>query len=369
MTNRMMASANKSLKLGLIGCGQVTEHKHLLVLERLAGAEVVALADTDSERLRHVADRYHITNRYPDYRALLENPAIEAVAVCVPPQLHAAVAIAVMKANKHLLIEKPLALRSADCDRLLENAQSCQTKIMVGFHMRWHRLIQQARAMIQQGVLGTIESIRTVWNSPIRYDGSLPAWRYDRVSGGGALVEIAVHHFDLWRFLLQSEVEEVFAFSRYENRVDETATVTARLSDSVLASAVFSERTSHDIEVEIYGRNGRLRVSCLRFDGLEFYPASSVPGGIRTRIRNLAHGLKEAPHGVLNRLPGGEYMDSYRRQWQHFIDAVQNNKPVECTLEDGRRAVQIALSATESASYGRAVKVDQAPGNVAPIKC
>jgi predicted dehydrogenase len=362
-----MTHTNKSLKLGLIGCGQVAEYKHLLVLQQLADAEVVAVADIDAGRLNHVADRYQIAHRYAETAALLDHPGIDAVAVCVPPRQHTETAIAVMKANKHLLIEKPLTLRVDEADSLIEMAQQCPTKIMVGFHMRWHRLIQDARAMIQQGVLGTIESIRTVWSSPIRYDGSLPAWRYERSSGGGALIEIAVHHFDLWRFLLQSEVEEVFAMSRYENRVDETATVTARMSNGVLASAVFSERSGHDIEVEIYGRDGRLRISCLRFDGLEFYPASSVPGGFRTRIRNVVHGMKEMPHGVLNRLPGGEYMDSYRREWQHFIDAVQNDKPVGCTLEDGRRALQIALSATESASTGRSVSVNHAPGEIAPI--
>jgi myo-inositol 2-dehydrogenase/D-chiro-inositol 1-dehydrogenase len=364
-----MVNTNRSLKLGLIGCGQVAEFKHLLVLQHLAGVEVVAVADIDTERLKDVADRYHITHRYSEVNALLAHPKLEAVAICVPPHLHTEMAIAVMKANKHLLIEKPLSLRLDDCDRLIENAQHCPAKIMVGFHMRWHRLIQRARAMIQQGILGTIESIRTVWNSPIRYDGSLPAWRYQRSSGGGALIEIGVHHFDLWRFLLESEVEEVFVMSRYETQVDETATVTARMSNSALASAVFSERSGHDIEIEIYGRDGRLRISCLRFDGLEFYPASSTPGGARTRLRNMVHGLKEMPHGFLNRLPGGEYMDSYRREWQHFINAVQNDKPIGCTLEDGRRAVQIVLAATESASSGRLVNVNQAPREVAPIKC
>jgi myo-inositol 2-dehydrogenase / D-chiro-inositol 1-dehydrogenase len=352
---------NKSLKVGLVGCGQVAEFKHLLVLQRLAGVEVVAVADIDPERLRHVADRYNIRHRYADVALLLNHPSLEAVAVCVPPDQHAAVAIPAMRAKKHLLIEKPLALSSEDCDRIIENARQCSTRIMVGFHMRWHRLVQQARAMIEQGLLGTIEAIRTVWNSPIRYDGSLPDWRYDRTTGGGALMEIAVHHFDLWRFLLQSEVEEVFAMSRYENRVDETATVSARMTNSILASAVFSERSGHDIEIEIYGRNGRLRISCLRFDGLEFYPATSVPGGVRTRIRNAIHGMKEMPHGVLNRLPGGEYMDSYRREWQHFLNAIRNDQPVGCTLEDGERALEIALCAIDSAKSGRPVKLTHTP--------
>ena len=264
----MMSKRSKSVKLGVIGCGQVTEHKHLVVLQHLPDVEVVAAADTDPARLTLVADRFRITHRYTDYKALLDDPAVEAVAVCVPARAHAEVAMSAIEAKKHLLIEKPLALCLDDCDLLIERAKHASVKIMVGFHMRWHRLVRSAREMIREGKLGVLESLRTVWNSPIRYDGSLPSWRYQRASGGGALVEIAVHHFDLWRFLLGSEVTEVFAMSRFEKQVDETATVSARMSDSVLVTSFFSERTGHDSEVEIYGRAGRLRVSCLRFDGL-----------------------------------------------------------------------------------------------------
>lgn len=362
-----MSNKSSSLKLGVIGCGQVAEHKHLIVLQHLPNVEVVAAADLDPGRLQLVADRFHIARRYTDYDALLDNPEVEAVAVCVPAQFHAEVALAVMKAKRHLFIEKPLALSLDDCDRLIEGARHTPVKIMVGFHMRWHRLVRQARALIQQGALGDLESLHAVWNSPIRYDGSLPAWRYQRSQGGGALVEIAVHHFDLWRFLLQSEVTEIFAMTRFEQQVDETATVSARMANSVLATGFFSERTGHDSEVYLYGRAGRLRVSCLRFDGLEFFPAASVPGGLQTRLRQLAHLLKELPHGIFNRLPGGEYIASYQAQWRHFIESIRNDTPVECTLEDGRRALQVVLAAVESASRGRPVEVSQASRHIIPI--
>ena len=101
----------------------------------------------------------------------------------------------------------------------------------------------------------------------------------------------------------------------------------------------------------------------LRAIGLGILPEKKV-----SDRKAAIHGIKEIPHGVLNRLPGGEYMDSYRREWQHFIEAIQNDKPVGCTLEDGRRALQIALSAVESASSGRSVTLNQAPKEVAPIK-
>src|SRR5205807_7757964 len=110
-----------------------------------------------------------------------------------------------------------------------------------------------------------------------------------RELGGGVFFELAVHHFDLWRFLLRSEVEEVFAVSQSPRWEDETATVTARLANGVLVTSVFSQRTNESNEVEIYGRAGYLRVSCYRFDGLEYVSSSSPPGDVRTRLRQLAH--------------------------------------------------------------------------------
>jgi predicted dehydrogenase len=78
---------------------------------------------------------------------------------------------------------------------------------MVAFNLRWHRLVRQAREVIQRRTLGPLTLIRTALTS---YHENVPEWRRRRELGGGALFELAVHHFDLWRFLLQSEVEEVF---------------------------------------------------------------------------------------------------------------------------------------------------------------
>ncbi|MGH7824568.1 MAG: Gfo/Idh/MocA family protein [Candidatus Binatia bacterium] len=82
---------------------------------------------------------------------------------------------------------------------------------MLGFNLRWHRLVRRARETIRRGTLGMIQMIRTVLTS---YHENVPEWRRYRTQGGGVLFEQAVHHFDLWRYLLQSEVEEVFATSR-----------------------------------------------------------------------------------------------------------------------------------------------------------
>jgi len=359
-----MVEKGKVIHLGLIGCGQVTETRHLPALRNLAGAEVVAVADLDATRVRRVAEQFHIKQRYTNFLDLLKDSTIEAIAVCVPAQFHVEVALAALEAGKHLLIEKPLALSLEEADRLITYARQLPYKVMLGFNLRWHRLLRQARALIQQGGLGPLELMRTTFTS---YLENVPEWRKRRELGGGVFFEVAVHHFDLWRFLLRSEIEEVFAVSRSPHWDDETSLVTARLTNGVVVTSIFSEHTSLSHEVEIYGQAGRLRVSCSHFDGLEYFSSTSVPGDVRTRLRQLAHTLKELPQGVLRMPQGGDFAASYQAEWRHFLDAIRQDTPVECSLEDGRRALQVVLAAVTSASLGHPVKVAQAPRKLASI--
>jgi myo-inositol 2-dehydrogenase/D-chiro-inositol 1-dehydrogenase len=361
-----MGSSRRALRLGLIGCGRVVETRHLPALRSLAQAEVVALADVNPNRLRLVAERFHVASRYDDHRALLDNPAIDAVAVCVPPQFHVEVALAALEAGKHLFVEKPLALSLDESDRLIERAARSDRKIAVGFNLRWHRLARRARTLIRRGDLGPVELVRSVWTSGMRAHQTLPTWRQRRQSGGGVLVEVAVHQIDLWRFLLETEVEEVFATSRSGLWDDETATLTARMSNGVLTTSAYSDGTSDSNEVDVYGQHGRLHLSCYRLDGLEISPTSRLPGDVGTRIRGTARLLTALLSNMSIVRQGGDYVASYRAQWQHFIDCVQHDKAVECTLDDGRRALQVVLAAAASASLERPVEVGLAPRTIVP---
>ena len=351
-----MTASGKPVRIGLIGCGGVTHERHLPALKSLPDADVVAVADVDSARLNRVADQFQIPARSTDYRSLLDNSAIDAVAVCVPVGLHVEVALAALEAGKHLFVEKPLSLDLGEIDRLIERASRSSKMVTVGFNLRRHRLLREAREIIRSGSLGRLEMIRTTLTSNHQ---KVPAWRAKRESGGGALIEMAVHQFDLWRFLLGTEVEEVFTYSRSSEWDDETATVSARMSDGVIAVSALCERTSNNNTVEVNGRAGRVRVDCYKFDGLEVSPAANVPGDMRLRLSRIAYALRELPPAVLKRR-GGDYVATYGQEWQHFIDSINDDTPVECTLDDGRRATQILLASLQSAASGQPVKVAQA---------
>ena len=360
-----IGSRPRPVRLGLIGCGNVAKNRHLPALRSLRDADVVAVADIEPDRLKQVADKFRIERRYANYRDLLSDPMVEAVAVCAPAYAHTEIALAALDAGKHLFVEKPLALSLDEADRLLERAAQSHCKAMIGFNMRWHRLVRQAREIFERGTLGPVRSIHSVATS--RFRTNEPEWLKDRELGGGVLIELGVHSFDLWRFLLQSEIEEVFATSRSDRWDDETAVVVARMASGALASALLSKGTAEQSEMDIYGEQGRLHVSRYRFDGLDFLPALRFPGSVQTRLRSIAHTLAELPQAVVTIRQGGHYVASYRAEWQHFLTAVQHDSPLESTLEDGRRALQVVLAALQSASLGRPVSVAQAVRRITPM--
>jgi myo-inositol 2-dehydrogenase/D-chiro-inositol 1-dehydrogenase len=344
------------LGLALAGCGEVTGAKHLRALVHVPEVNVLVLVDPDREKRERLGDRFRIPHRVADIDAALAVDGVQAVGVATPPTTHLSVALAAMKAGKHVWIDKPLTLSSDEATRIADAASQTRAIVMTGFHMRFHRLVRQARALIAGGALGRIESIRSTWNSP-RADLGLPEWRWHRETGGGALVEIGVHHYDLWRYLLGVEVEEVSAIAANGTRDDENAVVTARLSNGVLATAMLSERTSHQIEIEIAGSLGRLRVDCLRFEGLEQLPVTMPPGSVRARLDRLAHFAGSLPAGIRSIARGGEYLDSYRVAWSHFAQAALGQPMEICPVQDGLRATRIVEAVVASRVAGRAVRV------------
>lgn len=345
------------MNVGIVGCGRVTGLRHLPALRSIEDARVVALADVDAARLEQLADEYGVERRYGSHVELVEDEGVEAVAVCVPAAAHAEVALAALEAGKHLLIEKPLCLDLDDAERVRKAAEGAVVTAMVGFNLRWHRLVRRARELVFSGTLGEVESIRTVFTSSFDYRGVAHPWRFRRELGGGALMEMAPHHFDMWRYVSGREVEEVFASSRSSADDDETAVVSAALDGGARATALVSQRSTNVNELEVFGTHGRLRLDCYRCDGVELRLGRGFSGDLRQRLRELARAVTKLPLLVGDARRGGAFVESYAAEWRHFLEQAAAGQPAEPGLEDGVRNLEIVLAAVESAGSGRPVRI------------
>lgn len=363
--------ASRSLgevRVGIVGCGRAATELHVPAMRRARGVAVVALCDRDENRLQHLAAQCDGPARFLDYRDLLADPRVDLVAVCVPVVGHAEVAASAFRTGKHVFIEKPLALTLDDCDRLVEDArrgEASGVRAVVGFNMRSHRLIRRAKAIIQSGRLGEIEMLRTIWTADwsraIR-----PAWHAMRSQGGGALLEIGTHQADLWRFLLQSEVETIHALSRSTAVDDQTVVLEARMTSGALVSAAVSQRSVSRNTVEVYGQRGSLRLSCYHGDSFELSVTGGSPGVVGRRLGPLVDRAGELRGALKAARDGGDWRGSYAYEWERIVEALATRKPMPASVDDGRQAFRIVEAALRSSQEDRVVALS-APKEPAAI--
>ncbi len=223
--------------------------------------------------------------------------------------------------------------------------------------------MRQAREIIKSGSLGHIEMVLSVSTTGTRFNPKAPVWMDRRESGGGVLFEYSGHFFDLWRFLFDEDVEQVFAVSRSDEWDDVSATVNTRMANGIPVTSAFSEATATNKEIQIYGRKGHLSLSLYRFDGLRFTPKSNPPGGIAGRLQEIMYTIRQIPDALSHRRWGGIHNSAFLSEWRHFAECIQRNIKPACTFEDGKKALQATLAAWSLHLAGKPVYI---PGKTEP---
>lgn len=351
-----MSVARSPVTLGIIGCGRATQELHLPSLRHVPGIRVVAIADTDASRLEATGGRFGIPRRFTEVQALLDADGIDAVAVCVPVAGHAETALRALTADKHVFVEKPLAVTLRDGEQLLQSAQASRRISALGFNFRCHRLVLKAREVIASGALGQIHQVVTTWGSAMQHEADMPAWRRRRATGGGALFEIGIHHIDACAFLLDDPIAEVQLLSRSNDCEDESASLLARTHGGVLISSAFSQVTAPANSVCVLGDRGRLSFSLYQADSFECISRFDPQYGMRKRLQSIKR-WGEFPEVMRVARAGGDYLLSYREEWRRFAEAVHGGRPPASSFADGLTALRVVHAAVESATTRRFVTV------------
>ncbi len=356
------------IRVGVVGCGRVAQQKHLPIIASLPEAELVAVCDLDRATRERLVEQYGLRASFENFHELVAHDAVDAVMVAVPTQFHADVGVAALEAGKHVMIEKPLALGLDEVDRLEAAAKSAQKTVAVAMNSRWHRLSRAAHDVVTSGALGTPGLLRSVFTDDFRLNEKPRPWMMQHEKAGCVLVEQAIHHFDLWRYLLGSEVTDIYAEMNDPSTSSERAAVTATMANGVLVSAMFTEGLKANNELEIYGDQAHLMLSMYDFDGLDVTPRSEYPGTVGPRIRRLKQTLRAFP-GALQRVrTGGDWTGSYRAEWQHFLDCAESGKTPECGLTEGRSALTVGLAAMASLAKRCPVRIADAPREIVPYR-
>lgn len=334
----------RSLNLGLIGAGRIGRLRAEHLSHRICSANLLLVADPYEEAARECAQRYAIPAYQQDYRAILEHPDIEAVVICSSTDTHAGIIEEAAQAGKHIFCEKPIALDLASIDRALDAVRRAEVKLQVGFNRRFDANSRRVRRAVDQGEVG-----RPCILSVVSRDPAPPSIEYIRASGG-MFLDMTIHDFDMARFLIGSEVEEIFAQAGALNNPEigvagdaDTALVLLQFSNGALGTISNSRQAAYgyDQRVELLGSAGAISTE-------NNYP--------NTAILSTASGIhRDLPlYFFLER-----YSESFVAEMAAFIDAVLQDTPVLVTGLDGRASVIMALAANKSLAEHRPVRLSE----------
>jgi UDP-N-acetylglucosamine 3-dehydrogenase len=341
----------KKIKIGVIGCGSIAQHRHLPEYANNEYVEIAAVCDIVEDRVKKVAEQYG-AQAYKQYQDLIANTDVDAVSICTPNYLHAPITVAALKAGKHVLCEKPMATSSEEAQEMIQAAEGSGKKLMIAHNQRFVPSHEKARKLIESGEIGKIYSFRSAfghggpegWSA----DGK-DSWFFKKSQAFiGAMGDLGVHKTDLLRYILGEEFAEVGSFietsSKEKADVDDTAVCVLKTENGIIGTlaASWSYVSKEDNSTIIYGEKAILR--------LEDDPVHSL-------IVQYATGevVKYELGGIQTNEEGGQRNSHVIEE---FVDAIVNDTEPAVSGIEGMKSLQVVLAALESNETKQIVKIN-----------
>lgn len=344
------------LPLAVAGCGRLAREVVLPLLASMPGVRVTAIAEPDPAALAAASRLAPEARTFQDWRDLTGCTGVEAIVIALPPALHAEAACATIRAGRALYLEKPMAVSADGARQILAAHASRSVPVMVGFNYRFNPLVEAVRRDILDGVIGPLLLARTVFTT-----ASVPgrSWRARREAGGGVLLDLASHHVDLVRHVLDTEIVRVCARVSSGRDGSQTATLTLDTSGGTLVSAVFATGALDDDRLEVAGSLGQVAID--RYRSLAPRRRGvSVPG----RLYGVRHVLRASRHlsHVWRKRRSPWHEPSHRLALEYFLAAVRQGRTPSPGVADGWAALAAVLAAEHAARTGAAVAPEANPG-------
>lgn len=323
------------LGVAVVGCGGVACQFHLRILRACRNAKVVGVADPRPEARERAAALVGAPATGA-WRELISRSGVDAVVVCAENSVHAEIATAVLEAGRHLYLEKPIALSISDAEAVVDASGGAGVVTSIGFNHRFLPVYHRARHWLRSGAVGRVARVRTRFCEPVPVE-RMPAWKRERATGGGALLDLGSHHIDLARWMLGEDLSEVdSAELRSEASEHDSVSFRARSESGIPVQAEFSFRRGRICDWEIEGEHGVLAID--RVGGTARIHPSEVRPARYDRLRARLRGLP---------IPRRER--SFDLALNAFVDRVALGTGELPSLADGRRSLELAFAVEAAA--------------------
>ncbi len=340
-------SENQMITFGVIGAGRIGKIHAENLATRIPGAQVISIADIILEAAQESAAHLHILTSTADYHDILADPAIEAVAICSSTDTHAQIITEAAQAGKHIFCEKPIDHDLAKIDAALAAVEKAGVKLQIGFNRRFDPNFRKVREMIAANKIGDPHILRITSRDP-----APPPIEYIKVSGG-IFLDMTIHDFDMARYLMGSEVVEIYAAGGVmvdpaigEAGDIDTAIITLRFKNGAIGTIDNSRKAvyGYDQRVEVFGSGGMVATG------------NNTPD---LHVYSNAEGIQSA-------LPLSffleRYAESYTQELREFVESIHNDTTPPVIGIDGRIPVVMGMAALKSFRENRPVKLREIEG-------
>lgn len=339
----------RKVKLGVIGAGGFSSY-HLDGIRFAYNCEAVAICDVDIEKAKKQAEKYNIPNYYGSLEELLANKEVEAVTVVTNDQMHREATVSALRAGKHVLCEKPMALNIEDCKAMIAAQKETGNLLMVGQIGRYTPHFNKAVEMVNNGELGELFYVESEYAHDYAHIGGAGGWRVTperhAIIGGGC------HAVDLLRRIAGNPTE-VFAYANHKVLkdwpVDDCTVAVMKFPNNVIGKVMCSIgcKRKYTMRTVLYGSKGTLVIDSKQAYITLYRDRFTEEPYLKDRWQQEI-GM-DIPIAVNDHNFCGEVTD--------FANAVINGKLIDCTGEEGMVTVATCMAIVESAAKEEKVKL------------
>ena len=343
-----------AIKVGIIGCGKIAQVRHIPEYAANSNAEVYGFYDINQARAEELAKKYG-GKAYASYEELLADPEIVAVSVCAANHAHAEISIAALKAGKHVLCEKPMAVTLEECEAMVAAAKESGKYLMIGQNQRLAKAHAKAKELIEQGAIGKVLTFRTIFGhgGPETWsiDPGANVWFFDKTKAAmGAMADLGIHKTDMIQYALGTKIVKTQAVLTTLDKkdatgnligVDDNAICIYQMENGVIGTmtASWTYYAAEDNTTVIYGTKGELRL----YDDPRYSVQQINADGTRVdyQIDQIQTNDNQTASGIIDL----------------FVDCLVQNKEPEISGADVLHAMKAVFASIESSAKGCAIEV------------
>jgi len=333
------------LKVAIVGCGAVADKRHIPSFARLRDNVVIqSVCDKNEELAKKVALKYRIPRVYTNQTEMLAAEKLDIIDVCTPPQIHASIAVEALELGCHVLLEKPMALTVADCDKMIEAAHKSGRSLCVVHNVLFHPPLMRAMKLVAEGAIGKFIGMRILLADP-KDEMIMREDYWIHKLPGGLIGETGPHPVYIsLAFLNKVNSVDVYAKNFLEHtwaRFDEfRIELEGQVAMSSIAISYSGNR--YAAEVEIFGTEGALYIDLHSMLVLRYGPKTSLSFGklVSTSLSTVFQMLG----GLLSnsfKVATGRFHLGHDNIIELFVDSLLNNTKPPVTGEDGREVVRV----------------------------